>query len=131
MEVLEPHNFKIKNSDISIKFTRGTGPGGQHKNKTDSCVQMTHKPTGITARIDGRSQHRNKEIARELLESRVSEAESSRIVSNRVQDRKDKIGSGQRGDKIKTYRVKDNIVQDHRTNMKFSLKKVLSGSIKF
>lgn len=131
IEPLEPYKFKIDNNDIVIKYSRGSGPGGQHKNKTDSCVHMTHIPTGITARIDGRSQHRNKEIARELLESRVASEQKKSRYSSVEQDRKNKVGSGQRGDKIRTYRVKDDIVQDHRTNTKLSLKKVLGGYLKF
>ncbi len=131
MEALEVRDFKIKDSDISVKFSRGTGPGGQHKNKTDSCVHMTHIPTGITARIDGRSQHKNKEIARELLEGRVAKIEKEKLHSKLEKERKDKVGSGQRGDKIRTYRVKDDIVQDHRNDSKVSLKKVLSGCLDF
>ncbi len=131
MEVLSIEKYKIKDSEISVKFSRGTGPGGQHKNKTDSCVHMTHIPTGITARIDGRSQHKNKEVARELLESRVSKFEKEKVYSKLEKERKDKAGSGQRGDKIRTYRVKDAIVQDHRTESKVPLKKVLSGCLEF
>jgi peptide chain release factor 1 len=131
MEELEVRNFKISDDDISIKFSRGTGPGGQHKNKTDSCVHMTHIPTGLTARIDGRSQHQNKEVARKMLEGRVAKLEKDKIYSKQEQERKDKAGSGQRGDKIRTYRVKDDMVQDHRTESTTSLKKVLSGCLEF
>lgn len=131
MEVLPIEKFKIKDCDVSVKFSRGTGPGGQHKNKTDSCVHMTHIPTGITARIDGRSQHKNKEVARELLESRVSKLEKEKAYSKIEKERKDKAGSGQRGDKIRTYRVKDGMVQDHRTDSKVPLRKVLSGCLEF
>lgn len=131
MQSLSVEKFKIRDSDISVKFSRGTGPGGQHKNKTDSCVHMTHIPTGVTARIDGRSQHKNKEVARELLESRVAKLEKEKAYSKIEKERKDKAGSGQRGDKIRTYRVKDGMVQDHRTDSKVPLKKVLSGWLEF
>ena len=131
LEVIEKGKFKLKNNDISIKYSRGSGPGGQHRNKTDSCVLMTHIPTGITARIDGRSQHQNKEVAREILESRVLQAKEEKLYSKMDKDRRNKIGSGQRGDKIRTYRVRDNIVIDHKSNKKISLRKVLSGKLEF
>lgn len=121
--------FKIPERDIETFTTKDSGPGGQHRNKTESCVVMRHLPTGIEAKAATKSQHRNREIAREMLEGRVA-AHYAEIAETQVRnDRRSKVGSGMRGDKVRTYRFKDNVVTDHRSERKASLRDVLAGKL--
>ena len=114
--------------DVEITTTRGSGPGGQNRNKTESCVIAIHKPTGFQVRIDNeRSQHQNKAVAMKVLAARLYETESERQFAARSQERKQQVGSGQRGDKIRTYRTQDDVVTDHRTGQKLNLGKWLKG----
>jgi peptide chain release factor 1 len=131
MSPVNPNQFKLSDKDIEIKTTRGTGPGGQHKNKVSTCVVLRHLPSGVTARIDGRSQKRNKEIARELLESRVSQLLHDKQMGEEKIKRKAQVGSGMRADKTRTYRYRDNVVIDHKTGRKKTMKQILSGDINF
>lgn len=113
--------------DVEITTTRGSGPGGQHRNTTDSCVLATHKPSKISVRIDGRSQHQNRRLALDVLAERVAQiADSERMAQENVV-RRAQVGSGQRGDKIRTYRVRDNLMTDHRTGQKCRLDLWLRG----
>ena len=92
-EHIAPAEFRLKDAEIDVRTARGSGPGGQHRNKTDSCVVMTHKPTGIQVRIDSeRSQHENRRIARTILDGRVrqereSAVETALAASRRGQNR--------------------------------------------
>lgn len=113
--------------DVDIQTTRGSGPGGQHRNTTDSCVVATHKPTGLSVRIDGRSQIRNRKVALDLLAVRIAASALLSAKLNQDANRKNQVGSGQRGDKIRTYRVRDNIATDHRTAQRWPLDKWLDG----
>lgn len=90
---------------------------------------MRHKKTGIEAKAAAKCQHQNKKVARELLEARVSDFYLNKDRMQIDSERKEKRGSGQRGDKVKTYRVKDNSVVDHRTNKKLNLKRLLKGDL--
>lgn len=113
--------------EVEITTTRGSGPGGQHRNTTDSCVIARHKPTGLTVRIDGRSQHANRRLAMELLAGKVAEAAGKRQEAARNADRRKQVGSGERGDKIRTYRVRDDQITDHRSGRKMKLSAWLRG----
>lgn len=114
-------------NDVTFKATTGTGPGGQHRNKTASCIVAVHEPTGIKARIDGRYQHRNKAVATKVLAERYRTlvAEAQAAATNSV--RREQIGAGMRGDKIRTYRTKDDKVVDHRTGQRWSLAQWMKG----
>ena len=115
-------------SDVDIVTTRGSGPGGQNRNKTDSCVIATHRPTGIAVRIDNeRSQHQNKAMAYKVLAARLYEAERERIAAARENDRRQQVGSGMRGDKVRTYRTQDDQVNDHRTGQRWRLQDWVKG----
>lgn len=91
---------------------------------------MRHRPTGLEVRCrDERSQHRNRAIARQVLEGRVSRLCAERGRAAKSDDRARQVGSGQRGDKIRTYRVRDDVVADHRSGRKMRLRDVLSGCL--
>jgi len=124
-----PKEVQINEKDLDWKYTRGTGPGGQHKNKTDSCVNLTHIPTGIKVKVDGRSQSSNKEHALFVLRARLKEVQADKFYANRANVRKQQVGSGMRGDKIRTIRVRDDIVTDHNLNTKISFREYSRGDL--
>lgn len=130
--ILDVNDYKtisLRLDEYHLETTRGTGNGGQHKNTTDSCVVVTHNATGIKVVRDGRNQHRNKEDALEELTKRVNEFYQTGHIEEVVEERRDQIGNGDRGDKRRTYRVKDAIVIDHITNKTASFKDILKGKI--
>lgn len=129
LELKEPQDYKLRDQDIEIRTTRDSGPGGQHRNKTESCVVMRHKPTGFEAKAATKSQHRNKVLARQVLEARVAEHFAEIARSKEAGSRKVQVGSGMRGDKVRTYRVRDNQVTDHRTGAKAQLTQVIEGKL--
>lgn len=122
--------LRIDECDLTWETKRGSGAGGQHKNVTDSAVRLVHKPTKIEVNCqDERSQHRNKARALEILRARLH-AEAQRARYERESRlRKRQVGSGQRGDKIRTYRFQDGRAVDHRTGKKVNLSEVLSGNL--
>ena len=107
--------------EIREHVARGSGPGGQHRNKTDSCVTLTHIPTGISVRIDTRSQHESRRKALAILTQRVQEVGARQRDAARNTARRNQVGTGMRGDKIRTYRVRDGIVIDHVRDHKYPL----------
>lgn len=114
--------------DVEITTTGGSGPGGQNVNKVESCVIATHRPTGITVRIGNeRSQHQNKAIAYKILAARLYQAERERVTAQKNDERRQQVGTGQRGDKVRTYRTQDDQVTDHRTGVKTRLTKWYHG----
>jgi peptide chain release factor 1 len=105
----------IKPEDLDISVCRSGGPGGQGVNTTDSAVQITHRPTGVTVRCqDGRSQTKNKEKAMNILRSRILEKKVAEEDAKYAEHRKSQIGSGDRNEKIRTYNFPDNRLTDHR-----------------
>lgn len=118
----------INHQDVEIVTARGSGPGGQNRNKTESCVIVTHLPSGLQVRIDNeRSQHQNKAMAFKVLAARLYEMERERVNVQREKERRQQVGSGQRGDKVRTYRTQDDQVTDHRTGVKFRLGRWYDG----
>jgi peptide chain release factor 1 len=128
-EALEVKQFRLDERDIEVFTTKDSGPGGQHRNKTESCVVMRHKPTGIEAKAASKSQHDNRKTARSVLESRVAKYYGDLESSKMSGDRKRQVGSGMRGDKIRTYREQDNQVSDHASGKKARLSDVRVGAI--
>lgn len=128
-ENINKKDIVFLDSDFDIKTKRGSGNGGQHRNKTDSMVVMTHKDTGIKVSIDGRNQHQNKKKAREIAEQRIINRFDTVAKQEESEYKKKLAGSGERADKIRTYRYQDNIVTDHRNNKKCSLKDLEKGRL--
>ncbi len=119
---------RVDPKDLHEQFTKGSGAGGQHRNTTDSAVVLTHKPTGTRVRIESeRSQAHNRRIALEVLQARLAEAAETQATAQQNQQRRRQVGSGMRGDKIRTVRVRDNTVRDHRTGKKMSYTKYRKG----
>ena len=129
MEVPEERQWKLSEKDILIFTTKDSGPGGQHRNKTESCVIMRHIPTSIEAKAASKSQHANKKTAREMLEIRVKRFYDLRKYEALNRERDEARGSGMRGDKIRTYRDRDDVVTDHRSEVKMRLRDVRSGKL--
>ncbi|GIK74552.1 MAG: hypothetical protein BroJett021_35400 [Chloroflexota bacterium] len=128
-EMKPESEWRLRDADIEVFTTKDSGPGGQHRNKTESCVVMRHKATGIEAKAASKSQHANRRAAREELEARVAAHLSARKKEVEDARRREMVGSGERGDKIRTYRERDNIATDHRTGKKARLSDVLSGRL--
>lgn len=118
----------LRDSDLEIKTTRSGGPGGQHVNKTDSAVIMTHKPSGLSVRVESRSQQQNRALAKEILTARLSEAAEAQQTEAKNANRKKQIGSGMRGDKIRTIALQRGQVTCHLTNRSISSKSYLNGN---
>lgn len=117
-------------NDVEWKAVIGSGSGGQAKQKTSNCVQMTHKPTGISVRVEtSRSQWENRQSAMRFLVARLTEEALGRMSKKEADSRRRQIGSGMRGDKIRTIRLQDDTVTDHRTGATMSAKKYLRGEI--
>ncbi|MDC0737312.1 peptide chain release factor 1 [Cognatishimia sp. SS12] len=123
-------DIQIDANDLRIDTMRSSGAGGQHVNTTDSAVRITHIPTGIVVTSSEKSQHRNREIAMQVLKTRLYDAERQRLADERSADRKSQVGSGDRSERIRTYNFPQGRMTDHRINLTlYKLDQVMQGDL--
>jgi len=126
----EEVDIEIRPDDVRIDTMRAGGAGGQHVNKTESAVRITHLATGVVVTcMDERSQHKNRDRAMRILRSRLFEMERERLHAERAAQRKSQVGSGDRSERVRTYNFPQNRVSDHRLGENFSLELVIQGRI--
>ena len=130
-EVDDVEQIEINPSDLRIDTFRASGAGGQHVNKTDSAVRLTHIPTGTVVECqDERSQHKNKARAMSLLQARIMDAEIEKQQKEQAQTRKSLVGSGDRSERIRTYNYPQGRVTDHRINLTlYKLDEIIQGDL--
>ena len=131
MPEAEDVDVKIDDKDLRIDVFRASGAGGQHVNKTESAVRITHLPTGIVVQCqDEKSQHKNKDKAMKVLCSRLYDQKRAAADAERSQDRKSKVGSGDRSERIRTYNFPQGRVTDHRINLTlYKIDTVMEGDL--
>ncbi len=123
-------DLDIPSSDLRIDTMRASGSGGQHVNTTDSAVRITHLPSGIVVTSSEKSQHRNRELAMQVLRARLFDLEQSKIDEEMAENRKGQIGSGDRSERIRTYNFPQGRVTDHRINLTlYKLDQVMAGDL--
>lgn len=122
---------KLNMAEVTIMTKRGSGPGGQHRNKTESCVVARHDPTGHSVTIDGREQHSNKRLALKLLAAKLEIEKMSGVAAKAAADKRQQVGNGGRADKIRTYNFIDGRAVDHRTGVKTGLVDEVIGRGRF
>ena len=118
----------IPKDDLRIEWYSGTGAGGQHRNKHQNSARVTHIPTGIVVTAQCRSRQNSLAEAMETIQKQVDTIRQNKYNNNIACNRKTQVGSGMRGDKIRTYRFQDDVVKDHVSNATASVKKVLAGN---
>jgi peptide chain release factor 1 len=126
---VEEVDIEIKADDLKVDTMRSQGAGGQHVNKTESAIRITHMPSGIVVMVqEERSQHKNRAKAMAMLRAKLYDAEKTKRDSERAATRKDQIGSGDRSERIRTYNFPQGRVTDHRINLTlYNLPKVIEG----
>jgi peptide chain release factor 1 len=125
----EDVEIEINDADIRIDTMRSSGAGGQHVNKTDSAVRITHLPTGIVVTSSEKSQHQNRARAMKVLKARLYDLQRDRLDRERAADRSAQVGSGDRSERIRTYNFPQGRVTDHRINLTlYNLPEVMNGT---
>ena len=129
----EEVDFAINPNDLQIDTYRSSGAGGQHVNKTESAIRITHLPTGVVVECqDERSQYKNKDRAMKILRSKLFEAEKAKQQAAIAAERKSQVGSGDRSDRVRTYNFPQNRVTDHRLSgdgRSFNINNVINGEL--
>jgi len=125
----EDVDVDVQDKDLRIDVYRASGAGGQHVNKTESAVRITHLPTGVVVAMqEEKSQHKNKAKAMKILKARLFEAQRERLAATRAAERKGLVGSGDRSERIRTYNFPQGRVSDHRINLTlYKLDRIISG----
>ena len=126
----EDVEIEINDSDLRIDTYRSSGAGGQHVNKTDSAVRITHLPSGIVVTSSEKSQHQNRAKAMKVLKARLYDQQRTALDAERAEARKSQVGSGDRSERIRTYNFPQGRVTDHRINLTlYTLPKVMEGDL--
>ena len=126
----EDVDINVDPNDLRIDTMRSSGAGGQHVNTTDSAVRITHLPTGLVVTSSEKSQHRNREIAMQVLKARLFDMERQRADQERSAERKSQVGSGDRSERIRTYNFPQGRMSDHRINLTlYKLDQVMQGDL--
>jgi peptide chain release factor 1 len=125
----EDVDVDVQDKDLRIDVYRASGAGGQHVNKTESAVRITHLPTGVVVAMqEEKSQHKNRAKAMKILKARLFEAQRERLAATRAAERKGLVGSGDRSERIRTYNFPQGRVSDHRINLTlYKLDRIISG----
>ena len=122
--------LEIPTTDIRLDTYRSSGAGGLHVNTTDSAVRITNLPTGLIVTSSEKSQHRNREIAMNVLRTRLYDLQRQKDADERAATRKDQVGSGDRSERIRTYNFPQGRVSDHRINLTlYKLDQVMQGDL--
>lgn len=131
MPEAEDFDIEIRNEDLRIDTFRASGAGGQHVNKTDSAVRITHMPTNVVVSCQNeRSQHQNRHVAMKMLRSKLFEAEERKRQDEMAASRKAMVGTGDRSGRIRTYNFPQNRMSDHRINLTlYSLEEIMQGDL--
>lgn len=130
LPIIEETLCVINNNDLVYDFFCASGPGGQHRNKVETAVRITHKPSGlVVVCCDEKSQKRNKDQALEVLRTRLYAKNLQKSLDKENNERRQQIGLGQRSEKTRTYRFQDDIVVDHKTGKKVNLSLIIAGNI--
>lgn len=130
-EADELEEVNINKADLRVDTFRASGAGGQHVNKTDSAIRLTHIPTGVVVECqDERSQHKNRARAMSLLAARLSNAQKDKAAASQSEERRNLVGSGDRSERIRTYNYPQGRVTDHRINLTlYKLQEVMEGGL--
>ena len=128
---MEERDFEINPTDLQIDTFRASGAGGQHVNKTESAIRVTHLPTGLVVECqDERSQHKNRERALKILRSRLADIEREKQEAAVASERKSQVGTGDRSERIRTYNFPQGRVTDHRIGLTlYKLEQLLNGDL--
>jgi peptide chain release factor 1 len=128
--VIDPavQRISVEDKDLRIEWYSGTGAGGQHRNKHQNSCRITHIPTGIVATAQCRSRENSLAEAKQSIMERIDNKFKTQYNNEVACDRKSQVGSGMRGDKIRTYRFQDDVVKDHISDKVASVKRVLGGN---
>lgn len=129
MDPAEASAVEFNDRDFRVEWYSGTGCGGQHRNKHQNSCRITHIPTGVVATAQTRSRQSSLEQAQTEILSRVNGATRSAAEQAGASDRRAQVGTGMRGDKVRTYRFQDNTVKDHRTGRQAAADAVMGGGI--
>ena len=131
MPEAEEVDVEVNEGDLRIDVYRASGAGGQHVNKTESAVRITHLPTGIVVAMqEERSQHKNRAKAMKILRARMYEQQRSSLHATRAADRKSQVGTGDRSERIRTYNFPQGRVSDHRINLTlYKIDRVMQGDL--
>jgi peptide chain release factor 1 len=126
---VEEADLVFNDGDLKIDTMRSSGAGGQHVNKTESAIRITHLPTGVVVAVqEDRSQHRNRAKAMALLRARILDAKNQKLADDRAEERRSQVGSGDRSQRIRTYNFPQGRVTDHRINLTlYSLDRIIQG----